>query len=242
MRGWVKSQWYHASGSVSFWQSSHCDNCYSIELGIHSRMYDHHTISADSAAVRGIACQLSVASNVGRKAAGDSINKLGLTILWPVSVLAWCGWIYAACGPPEKSDIAPFADLDFNIRILKPWGCKQAECHFSFLKTNAKSGSSFHQNVGIYQSYPNEFYQNFIFHGVLLSYFGFWIDKTNCLKIPLTLADRRSPSWSQWICLRGWCHGFTNPDSVSEILIQANAKDFETSFVFVFLSNQTGPK
>ena len=33
-----------------------------------------------------------------------------------------------------------------------------------------------------------------------------------------TLAYRRPPSWIQWIWLRGWFHGFANPDSVSENL------------------------
>ena len=61
---------------------------------------------------------------------------------------------------------------------------------------------------------------------------GLWIAKTNSLKFPLTLAHRRPPSWIQWIRLRGWFHGFTNPDSVSENLAWTNATDFETGFSF----------
>ena len=43
-----------------------------------------------------------------------------------------------------------------------------------------------------------------------------WIDETNSLKFPLTLVSCCPPSWIQWIRLRGWFHGFANPDLVSE--------------------------
>ena len=53
-------------------------------------------------------------------------------------------------------------DLDFKIRLLIQWGCKQRECSIrnQFLQTNAKPGPSFYQDIGIYQFYPNKFDQN----------------------------------------------------------------------------------
>ena len=56
--------------------------------------------------------------------------------------------------------ISPKPDLDFKIRFLKPWGCKQTES--GFLKPNEKSGCSFYSDVTNYQFYLYEFYQNVI--------------------------------------------------------------------------------
>ena len=66
-----------------------------------------------------------------------------------------------------------------------------------FLKTNAKSGSSFYPDVGIYHIYPYEFYQNVIVLSPQLFIVKLWT--VNCLnkflKFPWTLSHHRPPSW-----------------------------------------------
>ena len=163
-----------------------------------------------------------------------------------------------------------------------------------FVKTNARSGSSYYTDVGIYQFYPCEFYQSchwFVsfmmtvwrhqmetFSALLAIcagnspvpgefptqrlvtrsfdvYFdllrvkrlskqswGWWFEtlshsfwrhrniifyfqivdcdllKKIVWSFHQILAHRRPPSWIQWIQLRCWFHGFTNPDLVLENL------------------------
>ena len=121
--------------------------------------------------------------------------------------------------------IRPKPHLDFKIRILKPWGCKQTEC---WIRIRFELSRKQMQNLDLVfiqmSLFINFIRTNFIKMSLCcLSYFLFWncglrIAKTNCPKFPLRLARRRPPYWIQWIRLLGWFHGFTNPDSVSENL------------------------
>ena len=78
-----------------------------------------------------------------------------------------------------------------------------------FLKTNAKSGSSFQPNFTVYHFSVRILSKCHCV--VTLTFYCEIVDcellKTKCLKFPLTLAHRRPSSWIQWIRLRGWFHG-----------------------------------
>ena len=54
--------------------------CCPIQLGLHSRMHNHHMISANRPALRGASCQLRTASRVGRMAVGD------LNMIWDLTI------------------------------------------------------------------------------------------------------------------------------------------------------------
>ena len=113
-------------------------------------------------------------------------------------------------------------DLGFKIRS---WNHdvvnkQHVESEPGVLKTNAKYGSSFYSDVAIYNFIRTKFIKmsSYCFVKFLLWNCGLRIAKINCLKFRLTLAHRCPPSWIKWIRLRGWFHGFTNPDSNSENL------------------------
>ena len=96
--------------------------------------------------------------------------------------------------------IRPKPHPDFKIWILKPQGCKQTESsiRIRFLENKCKINlnPTFNQDVENYYFYQTNFIKMelFCFHCFLFSNYGLWIDKTNCLKFPLTLAHRRPPS------------------------------------------------
>ena len=89
--------------------------------------------------------------------------------------------------------------------------CRQNDVatSFWFLKTNAKSGSSFQPNFTVYHFSVRILSKCHCV--VTLTFYCEIVDcellKTKCLKFPLTLAQRRPSSWIQWIRLRGWFHG-----------------------------------
>ena len=119
--------------------------------------------------------------------------------------------------------IRPKPDLDFKIRILKPWGCKQTECwiRIRFLENKCKIWIYFLSRYH-YLSILSERILSKCHCVVSLTFYCEIVDcemlKQIVWSFHQTLARRRPPSWIQWIWLRGWFHGFTNPDSVSENL------------------------
>ena len=119
--------------------------------------------------------------------------------------------------------IRPKPDLDFKIRILKPWGCKQTECwiRIRFLENKCKIWIYFLSRCH-YLSILSERILSKCHCVVSLTFYCEIVDyemiKQIVWSFHQTLAHRRPPSWIQWIWLRGWFHGFTNPDSVSENL------------------------
>ena len=153
-------------------------------------------------------------------------NFTHMPILLQNTWLRWSTWLRPCL-------IRPKPDLDFKIRILKPRGCKQTESWIRirivdtprsnsvimssndvatslwFLKTNAKSGSSFQPNFTVYHFSVRILSKCHCV--VTLTFYCEIVDcellKTKCLEFPLTLAHRRPSSWIQWIRLRGWFHG-----------------------------------
>ena len=119
--------------------------------------------------------------------------------------------------------IRPKPDLDFKIRILKPWGCKQTECwiRIRFHENKCKIWIYFLSRCH-YLSILSERIFSKCHCVVSLTFYCEIVDcemlKQIVWRFHQTLAHRRPPSWIQWIWLRGWFHGFTNPDSVSENL------------------------
>ena len=117
--------------------------------------------------------------------------------------------------------IRPKPDLDFKIRILKPWGCKQTECwiRIRFHENKCKIWIYFLSRCH-YLSILSERIFSKCHCVVSLTFYCEIVDcemlKQIVWRFHQTLAH--PPSWIQWIWLRGWFHGFTNPDSVSENL------------------------
>ena len=125
------------------------------QLGLHSRTRDHHRISNDRAAVKGVACQPSAASGVDHMAAEDLRYRLGLdhlelckpatrawnrsgdwkgaSVVWPV--LVWYGWTCAAWGPDEQHS-SEFAEYDSVVYL----GCRTRGCCNSRFWTSRRLG------------------------------------------------------------------------------------------------------
>ena len=158
--------------------------------------------------------------------------------------ILWWDQLVCKLGELWPCLIRPKPDLDFKIRILKPWGCKQTECwiRIRFHENKCKIWIYFLSRCH-YLSILSERIFSKCHCVVSLTFYCEIVDcemlKQIVWRFHQTLAHRRPPSWIQWIWLRGWFHGFTNPDSVSEDPGLNKRHGFWNRFQF--WSNQTGP-